>query len=48
MPVRLYDTETQAVLMELTPEQLAERPKKEGPIDVDSVFAKLGGSKRAE
>jgi hypothetical protein len=30
------------------PEQLAERPKKEGPIDVDSVFAKLGGSKRAE
>jgi hypothetical protein len=30
------------------PEQLAERPKKEGPIDVDSVFAKLGGSKRTE
>jgi hypothetical protein len=30
------------------PEQRAEQPKKEGPIDVDSVFAKLGGGKRAE
>jgi hypothetical protein len=30
------------------PEERAEQPKKEGPIDVDSVFAKLGGSKRAE
>ena len=30
------------------PEQPAERPKKEGPIDVDSVFAKLGGGKRGE
>jgi hypothetical protein len=30
------------------PEQRAEQSKKEGPIDVDSVFAKLGGGKRAE
>jgi hypothetical protein len=30
------------------PEERAEPPKKEGPIDVNSVFAKLGGSKRAE
>ena len=30
------------------PEQRIEQPKKEGPIDVDSVFAKLGGSKRGE
>jgi hypothetical protein len=30
------------------PEERAEQPKKEGPIDVDSVFAKLGGSTRAE
>jgi hypothetical protein len=30
------------------PEERTEQPKKEGPIDVDSVFAKLGGSKRAE
>jgi hypothetical protein len=30
------------------PEERAEQPKKEGPIDVDSVFAKLGGSKRVE
>jgi hypothetical protein len=30
------------------PEVRAEQPKKEGPIDVDSVFAKLGGSKRTE
>lgn len=30
------------------PEERVEAPKKEGPIDVDSVFAKLGGSKRSE
>jgi hypothetical protein len=30
------------------PEARDERPKKEGPIDVESVFAKLGGSKRSE
>jgi hypothetical protein len=30
------------------PSERAEAPKKEGPIDVESVFAKLGGSKRSE
>jgi hypothetical protein len=30
------------------PSERPEAPKKEGPIDVDSVFAKLGGSKRSE
>ena len=30
------------------PEERPEPPKKEGPIDVESVFAKLGGSKRSE
>jgi hypothetical protein len=30
------------------PEVRREPPKKEAPIDVDSVFAKLGGSKRSE
>jgi hypothetical protein len=30
------------------PEADDQRPKKEGPIDVESVFAKLGGSKRSE
>jgi uncharacterized protein len=30
------------------PEERAEQPKRESPIDVDSVFAKLGGGKRGE
>jgi hypothetical protein len=30
------------------PEARDERPKKDAPIDVESVFAKLGGSKRSE
>jgi uncharacterized protein len=30
------------------PDGMPEQPKREGPIDVDSVFAKLGGGKRSE
>jgi hypothetical protein len=30
------------------PEVRREPPKKEAPIDIESVFAKLGGSKRSE
>jgi hypothetical protein len=29
-------------------DSMPEQPKREGPVDVDSVFAKLGGSKRSE
>lgn len=41
-------SETTVPKAEPEPEAYPERPKKEGPIDVESVFAKLGGSKKGE
>jgi hypothetical protein len=41
-------SETTQPKPEPEPEARDERPKKEAPIDVESVFAKLGGSKRSE
>jgi hypothetical protein len=41
-------SETTEVQVEPEPEAYPERPKKEAPIDVESVFAKLGGSKKSE
>jgi uncharacterized protein len=41
-------SETTVPKQEPEPEPRAEEPKKESPIDVESVFARLGGSKRSE
>jgi len=41
-------SETTKVPVEPEPEAYPERPKKEAPIDVESVFAKLGGAKKGE
>ena len=41
-------SETTMARVEPEPEVYPEKPKKEAPIDVESVFAKLGGAKKGE
>jgi hypothetical protein len=41
-------SETTMARVEPEPEGYPEKPKKEAPIDVESVFAKLGGAKKGE